>query len=101
MNTGASFNTKNELVKATNFSNRKPFEASKHDLKLIKELEIINYEDIIDVDNPSIYNWYQIGDNKYNRFMYCPKTHTRRTQTMGEFYGDDVYILPMQRRSNV
>ena len=89
-NTGASFNNKGELVKADTFSDRKIFECDEYVLSKIKELDLVDCKEVEDIDNPLIYNWYQIGDQKYNRFMYCPKTNTRRSQTMGEFYGNGI-----------
>jgi hypothetical protein len=89
-NTGASFNKKGELVKANTFSDRKIFECDEQTLSKIKELEIVDSKDLKDIDDPSIYNWYQIGNSKYGRFMYCPITNTKRTQTMGEFYGNGI-----------
>ena len=42
-----------------------------------------------ELDDPK-YNWIQVGHTKYGRYMYCTKTHVRRGQTMGEFYGSGV-----------
>jgi len=55
-----------------------------------KGLDEIRHEDIKDIDNGEIYEWYQIGTDKYMRSMYCSKTKTLRTQTMGEFYGGSI-----------
>lgn len=72
------------------FYTRAKYKASIEELEEIKKLPLINFETIKDIDNPDKYNWYEIGNDHYNRFMYCPKTHTKRTQTMGEFYGSGV-----------
>lgn len=55
----------------------------------VRELTAIKWEEIPDIDNGEIYEWYQVclgSDRKYGRYMYCPKTKTLRTQTLEEFY---------------
>jgi hypothetical protein len=87
IHTGASFNKENVLVKAQDFSERKIFECSEYDLDKLKELPTVDYKDVKEIDNPVLYNWYQVGTDKYSRFMYCSITKIKRNQTMGEFYG--------------
>lgn len=36
--------------------------------------------------NGDKYEWYQFGNNKYGRKMYCKKTNKIRNLTMNEFY---------------
>lgn len=56
----------------------------------LKNRKSIKWEDIPDINNAEKYDWHQVGDSKYGRFMYCPKTKIKRTQTMGEFYGTGI-----------
>lgn len=58
----------------------------------IKSLKkrVIPYKEILDIDNGEIYEWYMLGSDKYGREMYCIKTHTFRTLTMGEFYENSI-----------
>lgn len=56
----------------------------------VKHLPLTDYEDIEDINDTEKYKWEQIGREKYGRNMYCPKTKTLRTQTMGEFYGTGI-----------
>lgn len=56
----------------------------------IKNIPLTNYEDVEDINNTEKYDWVQVGTDKYGRSMYCTKTKIRRTQTMGEFYGNGI-----------
>jgi hypothetical protein len=56
------------------------------ELQRIKSLPTIKFEDIPDLDDDK-YEWVQIGNEKFGRFMYCKRNGIKRTQTMGEFYG--------------
>jgi hypothetical protein len=52
----------------------------------VSHLPLLDYKDIEDIDSDK-YEWEQVGTDKFGRNMYCPKTKTLRTQTIGEFYG--------------
>lgn len=73
------------------FSDRMKFEDSQYkptenQIKLIKLLTLQEIETIPDADNSEFHEWYEVGNEKYGRRMYCPMTNTVRTTTMGEFY---------------
>jgi hypothetical protein len=73
------------------FSERMKFEdsqykPSKNQIELIKQLSLQDIETINDVDNSEYHEWYEVGNEKYGRRMYCPMTNTARSTTMGEFY---------------
>lgn len=82
--------------KASTFSQRKKLrnvvtkEKYKEIEERISELRrfklIPDYNEVADIDNGEIYEWYSVGDGPYGRVMYCLKTNTVRHQTMGEFY---------------
>ena len=73
------------------FSDRMKFVDSEYKPK-DKQIEIIKHSiltelaDIPDADNSEIHEWYEIGNHKYGRRMYCPMTNIVRGPTMGEFY---------------
>jgi hypothetical protein len=92
-NTGACIAYDGSLCKSGDFISRKNYKNStwdptKTELERIKNLKSVDYKTIDDIDNYEVYEWYQIGEDKYGRSMYCPKTEIKRTQTMGEFYGN-------------
>lgn len=60
------------------------------EVERINKLPFVKRENIPDIDNTEKYNWVQVGSTKYGRCMYCTKTHIRRGQTMGEFYGTGI-----------
>lgn len=87
----ANMGADGKLYKSSAFVSLMKYKNSKYkptdqDIINISKLEYTNIEDITDVDNPDKYEWYEIGNSKYGRYMYCPKTNTKRTQTIGEFY---------------
>jgi uncharacterized cysteine cluster protein YcgN (CxxCxxCC family) len=80
-----------ETCKSGEFTSRMKYKDSKHKptkskLKKITDLFPTDIARIDEIENPDVHEWYQIGDNKYGRTMYCHKTGIRRQQTMGEFY---------------
>ena len=90
---GACINWNGDICKSGDFTSRMNFKNSKWNpsnelLETIKNSSTQAHESIDDIDDPAIYEWYQIGSDKYGRSMYCPKTSTKRSQTMGEFYGN-------------
>lgn len=92
-NTGSCIAYDGSLCKSGDFISRKNYKNStwdptKTELERIKNLNSVDYKTIDDIDNYEVYEWYQIGEDKYGRSMYCPKTEIKRTQTMGEFYGN-------------
>lgn len=77
--------------KSNQFTSRMNYEESKYkpseeELNKIKEMPSIEIEDVLEIENPNIYEWYQVGRDKYGRYMYCPKKNIKRNTTMGEFY---------------
>lgn len=54
-----------------------------------EEKSILN-EVIAEINNPKLYDWVMIGNDKYGRKMYCLKTGKFRHLTMGEFYEDNI-----------
>lgn len=93
MTSGACVAWNGEICKSSEFKSRMPYANSKYkpteaELKRIQNLPCTDIARIDEIENPDVHEWYQIGTDKYGRSMYCPKTDTRRTQTMGEFYGN-------------
>lgn len=62
------------------------YKPTENQIKLIMQLNLQELETIPDVDNSEIHEWYEIGNHKYGRRMYCPMTNIVRGPTMGEFY---------------
>jgi hypothetical protein len=92
-NTGACIAYDGSLCKSDHFISRKNYKNSswnptETELDRLKNLNYVDNKSIENIDDPEIYEWYQVGEDKYGRFMYCPKTEIKRTQTMGEFYGN-------------
>jgi hypothetical protein len=79
-----------ERCSSSSFKERKKLDCPEEFINEIKKLPLIDFKDIQDIDDGEQYEWYQVGDTKYGRFMYCTKTKTRRSQTMGEFYGNAI-----------
>ena len=80
-----------ERVSVDNFCNSKSYRyKSEEERKIINALPYTRFEDVPDIDNGDVYEWYQIGGGKYGRYMYCPKTDILRSQTMAEFYGNSI-----------
>lgn len=42
--------------------------------------------ELSDKDDGNKYDWVVVGEDKYDRIMYCLKTKQFRYETMGEFY---------------
>lgn len=74
------------LCKASEFRSRQEYICSEEEMNIIKNISLTDLNTIPDVDNPEKYRWYEIGNEKYGRTMYCPDTKIRRGTTMGEFY---------------
>ena len=68
------------------FTSRKRYKPTDEELKRIKALPLLKENALPDADDGSKYEWVEIGDTKYGRYMYCMKTDQRRMPTMGEFY---------------
>lgn len=88
---GASVTYSGALCKAHDFKDRMKYVRSEHKpspekIEEIKKLPLTKLEDVSEIDNPDVHQWYEIGEDKYGRAMYCPKTNIKRTTTMGEFY---------------
>ena len=62
------------------------YKPTENQIELIKQLSLQEIETIPDADNSDFHEWYEIGNDKYGRRMYCPMTNTVRSTTMGEFY---------------
>lgn len=43
-------------------------------------------KDLPDRDDGNKYDWVVVGEERYDRIMYCLKTKQFRYETMGEFY---------------
>lgn len=90
---GACIKWDGTICKSGEFTSRMHFKDSKykpstHELNEIEKVGSLDYSRLDDIENPNIYEWYVVGYDKYGRSMYCPKTGLKRTQTMGEFYGN-------------
>ena len=93
MTSGACIAWNGQRCKSNEFGSRKKYTESKHKpsaatIGRIKNLPVVDIARIDEIENPDVHEWYQIGDDKYGRTMYCHKTGIRRGQTMGEFYGN-------------
>ena len=91
MTSGACIMWNGEKCKSGEFTSRMKYKDSKYnpeqkEIERIKQLPIMYIADIPTIENPSVHEWYEIGQEKYGRLMYCPKTDIKRTTTMGEFY---------------
>jgi hypothetical protein len=91
MTSGACIMWDGNICKSGEFTSRMKYKDSKHkptesELKKITDLFPTDITRIDEIENPDVHEWYQIGDDKYGRTMYCHKTGIRRQQTMGEFY---------------
>ena len=89
--TGASVTYNNKLCKIHDFNDRMKYKNSVHkptekEMLVIKALPLSPINMFPDADNPELHEWYEIGDDKYGRSMYCHKTKYRRATTMPEFY---------------
>lgn len=90
-NTGACVMWNGDLCKSGEFTSRMKFANSKYapkdnQLEMIKQIKYTEIDQIPDIDDPACHEWYEIGEEKYGRSMYCAMTNTRRPPTMGEFY---------------
>ena len=74
----------------TAFVDRKKYRPTEKQLAAIKATKRYDEKELPDFNDGSKYEWVQVGDEKYGRFMYCLKTGMHRHQTMGEFYGSGV-----------
>jgi hypothetical protein len=95
MTSGACIMWNGNICKSGEFTSRMKYKDSKHkpsqsELDRIKQLYLTDLARIDEIENPDVHEWYQIGDDKYGRTMYCHKTGIRRQQTMGEFYQNSV-----------
>lgn len=93
MTGGACIQWDGKICRSSAFVSRMNFKDSKYkptetELKRISNLPLVDIARIDDIEDSNVHEWYQIGAEKYGRFMYCPKTDTKRGQTMGEFYGN-------------
>lgn len=85
-------------VSTTSFAERRRLKdlVSKEEYaKILKEIRNKPDTDLLSADfadkeNPGVYDWVVVGDDKYNKLMYCLKTGNIRSQTMGEFYENSI-----------
>jgi hypothetical protein len=91
LNSGACIQWDGNYCKSGEFTSRMQYSKSKHkptakDIEAIKKLPYTEINTISDINNPDIHEWYEVGETKHGRVMYCPKTKIKRGLTMGEFY---------------
>nr|DAE55331.1 MAG TPA: hypothetical protein [Caudoviricetes sp.] len=76
-----------ERISCGAFTDTKKYQfKDQQEREFVAKLPLVKYETIKGIDDGEKYEWYEIGSGKYDRDMYCPRTQTKRTQTMGEFY---------------
>lgn len=68
------------------FSDRKKYNPGEAERKRMDALPYTDLKTIPDANDGSKYEWVEVGDTKYGRYMYCLKTGIKRSSTMGEFY---------------
>lgn len=91
------------MYNVEDFKTPKHYKGTLEDVLVISKLPVVDYKTITDINNDAKYDWHTVvtvhqdrhgkivrNDSKYGRIIYCPKTNTARTQTMGEFYGGSV-----------
>jgi hypothetical protein len=88
---GACIMWDGNICKSGEFRDRMKFKKSKYNpteeqIEKIKQLPLTEIKDVPEIENRLVHEWYEIGDDKYGRTMYCPNTNIRRKTTMGEFY---------------
>ena len=91
MTSGACIMWNGETCKSSEFTSRMKYKDSKYkptqqELERIDKLPFTDIARVNEIENPDVHEWYEIGEEKYGRRMYCPKTDIKRGTTMGEFY---------------
>jgi uncharacterized cysteine cluster protein YcgN (CxxCxxCC family) len=88
---GACIMWDGNICKSGEFHDRMKFKNSKYkpteeQMEKIKNLPFTDLNTLPQIENRLVHEWYEIGNEKYGRTMYCPNTNIKRGLTMGEFY---------------